>query len=97
MGKVAMDMARRKMFAQAEVGRTVLKSIVMTSRLPMVIRQAAQRKLAEMSPNTAATRIRMRCVLTGRPRAVDRRTGLSRIAFRKLASEGQLPGVWKAR
>lgn len=97
MGKIHMDQVRRKMFAEAEVPRLVLKSIVMSSRLPPSIRHAAQRQLAEMPSNTSATRIRMRCVLTGRPRAVDKRTGLSRIMFRKLASEGQLPGVWKAR
>lgn len=97
MGKVAMDVARRKMFAKAEMTRNVLKSIVMSSRLPATIRQVAQQRLAEMPANTAATRIRMRCVLTGRPRAVDSRTGLSRIAFRELASNGKLPGIWKAR
>lgn len=92
-----MDMVRRRLFAAAEPSRMVLKSIVMSSRLPWSVRQAAQRTLAEKPNNTSATRIRMRCVITGRPRAVDSRTGLSRIMFRKLASDGLLPGVWKAR
>lgn len=92
-----MDMRRRMLFAQSEVGRRVLKSICMSSRLPRGVRQAAQRSLAEMDSNTAMTRIRMRCVVTGRARGVDSRTRLSRIEFRRLASEGKLPGIWKAR
>lgn len=96
MGKVAMDMARRRMYAENEIPRLVLKSITMSSRLPASVRLAAQKKLAEMPFNTSATRIRQRCVLTGRPRAVDTATKMSRIMFRQLASEGKLPGIWKA-
>ena len=44
----------------------------------------------------AKVRIRNRCMLTGRPRAYYRKFGLSRIALRELASEGQVPGVVKA-
>ncbi|PXF43020.1 Ribosomal protein S14, mitochondrial [Gracilariopsis chorda] len=97
MGKIHMDQVRRRLFAEAEIPRLVLKSIIMSSRLPPSVRQAAQARLSAMPANTSATRIRMRCVLTGRPRAVDSKTRLSRIMFRKLASEGQLPGIWKAR
>ena len=37
-----------------------------------------------------------RCELCGRPRAYIRMFGLCRICFRKLALEGQLPGVRKS-
>lgn len=69
----------------------------MSSRLPLTVRLEAQKKLAEMPYNTGVSRIRMRCVLTGRPRAVCRHTKMSRIMFRELASDGAIPGVWKAR
>ena len=36
-----------------------------------------------------------RCPLTGRPRGFIRKYGMSRNAFRKLASEGLIPGVKK--
>lgn len=97
MGKMWMDKIRRELFANAEVQRRALKSITMSSRLPMSVRLAAQKQLAEMPYNTSASRIRMRCVLTGRPRAVCRHTRMSRIMFREHASDGLLPGVWKAR
>jgi small subunit ribosomal protein S14 len=41
-------------------------------------------------------RIRLRCKLCGRPRAVYRKFGICRICFRNLASDGLIPGVRKA-
>jgi ribosomal protein S14 len=41
-------------------------------------------------------RIRNRCQLTGRPRAVYRKFGVCRIVFREMASNGLIPGVRKA-
>jgi small subunit ribosomal protein S14 len=41
-------------------------------------------------------RIRMRCRLCGRPRAVYRKFGLCRICFRDMANKGLIPGVKKA-
>ena len=59
-------------------------------------RFAAQMKLAELPRNSNPTRIRNRCELTGRSRAVYRRFKLSRIALRDLASVGLIPGVTKS-
>lgn len=41
-------------------------------------------------------RIRFRCRLCGRPRAVYRKFGVCRICFRDMASKGLIPGVKKA-
>ncbi|MBI2846094.1 MAG: type Z 30S ribosomal protein S14 [Chloroflexi bacterium] len=41
-------------------------------------------------------RVRNRCQICGRPRGFIRRFGLCRICFRRLALEGQIPGVIKA-
>ncbi|MCU0877725.1 MAG: type Z 30S ribosomal protein S14 [Pirellulaceae bacterium] len=43
-----------------------------------------------------STRVRRRCQLCGRPRAVYRKFGICRICFRKLADRGEIPGVRKA-
>lgn len=42
------------------------------------------------------TRIRNRCMITGRPRGYMRKFGLSRITFREMALRGEIPGVRKA-
>jgi small subunit ribosomal protein S14 len=41
-------------------------------------------------------RIRLRCRLCGRPRAVYRKFGICRICFRDMANKGLIPGVKKA-
>jgi small subunit ribosomal protein S14 len=47
--------------------------------------------------NTAhPVRQRNRCERCGRPRGFIRKFGLCRICFRKLALEGQIPGITKS-
>lgn len=41
-------------------------------------------------------KIRLRCRLCGRPRAVYRKFGICRICFRSMANKGLIPGVKKA-
>jgi ribosomal protein S14 len=41
-------------------------------------------------------RVRLRCKLCGRSRAVYRKFGVCRICFRGMASDGLIPGVRKA-
>ena len=56
----------------------------------------ARLKLAELPRNSAATRIRNRCEMTGRPRAYYRKMGMSRIALRELGNRGLIPGLVKS-
>jgi small subunit ribosomal protein S14 len=73
-----------------------LRDIVRDRSAPAEERFQAQLKLAELPRNTNPTRVRNRCELTGRPRAVYRRFKLSRVALRDLASVGLIPGVTKS-
>lgn len=43
-----------------------------------------------------STRAYSRCKICGRSRAYMRDFGMCRICFRKLAGEGQIPGIKKA-
>ncbi len=47
-------------------------------------------------PPREQIRIKRRCKLCGRARAVYRKFGICRICFRNLASSGLIPGVKKA-
>jgi small subunit ribosomal protein S14 len=76
--------------------RDALKKIANDDSLPLEDRFEARLKLAEMPRNSSATRIRNRCVVTGRPRAFYRKLKMSRIALRDLASMGQVPGMTKS-
>lgn len=52
--------------------------------------------LQKLPRNSAANRVRNRCVLTGRGRGVYRKYGLCRNQFRQLALEGKIPGIRKS-
>jgi len=76
--------------------RAELKVIINDENMPQEDRFAARLKLAELPRNSAPTRIRNRCELTGRPRGVYRKLKLSRIGLRDMASAGQIPGMVKS-
>ncbi|MDR0555667.1 MAG: 30S ribosomal protein S14 [Holosporaceae bacterium] len=76
--------------------RGVLKGIVYNRTLPPEDRFAAQLKLAAMPRNSSATRIRNRCIITGRSRGVYRKFNLSRIMIREMVADGLIPGMRKA-
>ncbi|KRM94465.1 hypothetical protein FC56_GL001422 [Lentilactobacillus senioris DSM 24302 = JCM 17472] len=52
--------------------------------------------MSRLPKNASPVRRHRRDTLDGRPRGYMRKFQLSRINFRKLAHEGQLPGVKKA-
>jgi small subunit ribosomal protein S14 len=87
---------RMRLTKQYAPKRARLKAVANDKSLPIEDRFAARLKLAEMPRNSAPSRIRLRCELTGRPRANYRKFRLSRIALRELASNGQIPGVVKS-
>ena len=76
--------------------REALKKIIKNKKLPLDERFAAQLKLAKLPRNSAKTRIRNRCEITGRPHGVYRKLKISRIALRELASQGKIPGMTKS-
>ena len=76
--------------------REKLKKIIKNKKLPLEERFAAQLKLAKIPRNSAKTRIRNRCEISGRPHGVYRKLKISRIALRDLASKGKIPGMTKS-
>ena len=76
--------------------RKSLKKIIMNRDLPLDERFSAQIKLNEMPRDSSHIRVRNRCLVTGRPRGNYRKFKMSRIAFRELASTGQIPGILKS-
>ncbi len=99
MAKVAMiekNLRREKLVKKHANRRAKLKAIARDTSLPMEERFKAQLKLAELPRNSAPSRLRNRCEITGRPRGNYRKFKLCRNKFRELASEGMIPGVVKS-
>ena len=76
--------------------RDALKAVANDESLPLEERFSARLKLAKLPRNSSKTRIRNRCLITGRPRAFYRKLKMSRIALRELGSNGQIPGLVKS-
>jgi len=89
------EMVKRLVKQNAEK-RDALKAIANDESRPLEERFEARLKLAKLPRNSSPTRIRNRCVMTGRPRAYYRKLKMSRIALRDLASAGQIPGMTKS-
>jgi small subunit ribosomal protein S14 len=87
---------RRALAERYRARRAELKKLIMTKAGEPEERFEATLALAKLPRNSSRTRIRNRCLLSGRPRGYYRKFGLSRIALRDLASEGQIPGCVKA-
>jgi small subunit ribosomal protein S14 len=87
---------RRKLADRYAARRKALKDVVMDQSKPLEERFKAQLKLSELPRNSAKVRIRNRCEVTGRPRAVYRKLKMSRVALRELGNNGLIPGLVKS-
>ena len=93
---VQRNLKRIKMSKRYQNKRKKLKAIINNKKLPLNERFAAQLKLSKLPKNSAKTRIRNRCEITGRPHGVYRKLKISRIALRRMASSGKIPGMTKS-
>ena len=87
---------RRKMVVRFAARRKQLADTASDNSLPMEERFEARIRLAALPRNSAPTRVRNRCEVTGRARAFYRKLGMSRIALRQLGSQGLIPGLVKS-
>jgi small subunit ribosomal protein S14 len=67
--QVNRNAKRMRMAARDKAKREALKSVVADRNIPVEDRFEASVKLAQLPRNGSATRIRLRCELTGRARA----------------------------
>ena len=93
---IERDKKRRRLVKNGAAKRERLKAIAADNSLPMEERFAARLKLAQLPRNSAPTRLRNRCAVTGRPRGYYRKLNMSRIALREMSSQGLVPGMVKS-
>ena len=87
---------RRRLAAQYAEKRQALKAAASDTLLTNEERFKARLKLAKLPRNSSKTRVRNRCLVTGRPRGTYRKLKLSRIALRDMAALGLIPGMVKS-
>ena len=87
---------RKKLAAKYASKRAMLLRVANDTSLSNEERFKARLKLAELPRNSAPTRVRNRCGVTGRPRGYYRKFGLNRIELRDLGNKGLIPGLTKS-
>ena len=93
---VEKDKRRREMFERLEKKRICLKALSLDKRLNLSIRLLYKIKLNSLKRNASRTRIKNRCVFTGRARSTIRYFRMSRLQVRDLYIKGLLYGVRKS-
>ena len=97
MAKTSMvlrDLKRAKLVKRYAAKRAELKKIIKSSG-DYEARMAAQEALQKLPRDASPSRMRTRCVLSGRPRAVYKKFGLGRNKLREATMRGDVPGLRK--
>ncbi|MBK8288013.1 MAG: 30S ribosomal protein S14 [Cellvibrionales bacterium] len=99
MAKLSMierEKKRAKAVAKYAEKRARLKAIIANPKTSDEDKWEAQVQLQKLPRDASPVRKQTRCRLTGRPHAVYRKFGLSRIKLREHAMKGDVPGLVKA-
>lgn len=90
------DIKRAKLAEKYAPKRAALKAIINDQSKSDEERYQARLALQQLPRNSSPSRQRNRCVVTGRPRGVFSKFGLTRHKLREMAMRGEIPGMTKA-
>ena len=94
--KIAKNNRRKVLAERYKERRAELIAVIKSPETTYEQKREAYQAIAKMPRDASATRYRNRCGVSGRPRGYFRKFGMSRLALRELAHNGELPGVRKA-
>lgn len=93
---IARENKRHRMVQNARSRRLALREVIKNPKTSFEDRVAAVIKLNKSPRDESEIRMRTRCQICGRPRAVYKKFGLCRIHLREAAMRGDVPGLLKA-
>lgn len=93
-GMIEREKKRQRLVTKYKNKRVEIKALMQKSSPAQQFILAAQ--IENLPRNSAPTRLRNRCFVTGRSKGYSRDFGLSRHVLREMAYQGLLPGVTKA-
>jgi small subunit ribosomal protein S14 len=93
---IARDHKRAQMVAKYAPRRAAIKARMKDPQATPEERYGAALELQALPRDASPTRLTRRCRITGRPRGVYRKFGLSRNKLREAAMGGEVPGLVKA-
>mgnify|MGYP002738687538 CR=1 FL=1 len=90
------EVKRAKLVQKYAPKRAELRAIIDDQSKSDEERYQARLDLQKLPRNANPTRVRNRCVVTGRSRGVYQQFGLTRHKIREMALAGEIPGMTKA-
>jgi small subunit ribosomal protein S14 len=96
LSQVLRDQRRKKLIAKYAARRAELRAKLRDQNVSMEEKFQVQKHFSKLPRNSCPTRLKRRCVVSGRARSNYRKFGISRIAMRELTLSGQLPGMRKS-
>lgn len=93
--KAYKDNQYRKTYKKFELNKKYYKYIFQNQLLSDAVRYAGFKKLMWITSNSSISKIKNRCIMSGKSKSVFRSFKLSRIMFRKLANNGNIIGITK--
>lgn len=93
---IARDEKRMETVAKYAARRKAIKARINDPQATPEERYAAVQELQALPRDASPTRVTRRCRITGRPRGVYRKFGLSRNKLRETAMRGEVPGLVKS-
>ncbi|GAA4169106.1 30S ribosomal protein S14 [Gryllotalpicola koreensis] len=94
--KIARNKQREVIVARYAAKRAELKKQLVNPNATDEEREAARVGLQKLPRNASPVRLRNRDQIDGRPRGVLSKFGISRVRFRDMAHNGELPGITKS-
>ncbi|MDA0666666.1 MAG: 30S ribosomal protein S14 [Planctomycetota bacterium] len=93
---VNREKKRQRLVAVHAERRATFVLVIKDPNATLEEKNEAYKAIQRMPRDASAARLHNRCNITGRPKGYSRRFGISRLVFRRLAHQGQLPGVRKS-
>ena len=94
--KIARNEQRKVVVERYAAKRAELKKTLVDENATDEAREAARLGLQKLPRNASPVRLRNRDIIDGRPRGTFQKFGISRVRFRTMAHNGELPGIKKS-
>ena len=94
--KIEKDKRQRKLVIKYKPTRDELRSRMRDKNLSIEEKFIISAQMQALPRDSSPSRLRNRCLVTGRPRGFYRKVGLGRNKFREYAMSGLIPGLRKA-
>ena len=94
--KIARNNQRQEIVDRYAAKRLELKKALVDPNGTDESREAARVALQKLPRDASPVRVRGRDAIDGRPRGYLSKFGISRVRFREMAHEGELPGITKS-